>query len=166
MKKLLLLAVLGTGGYFAYDMTTASVDDLKPAQAAEGVRHAETTLDELEAAGATFADLARPGVYTLIVVSSDRCPPCQKLEKRLPAFLSARPDVVVMTVDLPSSFSAGSEQEAQKMMASMQARNGRYNVGSTPHVEIFDPSGKPIARDDGSDKDGYELLQEWIAAEG
>lgn len=153
MKVFAVLVV--TFGLLAYVRFTGDGSGggaLPEVAAAEGVRTARTTFAELAAAGASFADVARPGVYTVFVVSSKRCPPCRTLEAQLPAFLAKRKDVVVMIVDVTSGVPAVDQPDL-----------GR--VRSTPHVEIHGPGGDVVVRDDGRDKAGYRRFAEWLAGE-
>ena len=149
---LILAATVGLSAYVHFGAAEASVEDLQPARAASsdaGVRHARTTFAQMASADAGFADLAREGVYTVFIVSSKRCPPCRTLEQRLPTLLAARPDVVVMTVDVTSGARVQHPDAAQ--------------VASTPHVAIYGPDqGAVVAQDVGGDKSGYRLLLEWL----
>ncbi len=115
-------------------------------------------------AGTPLADLAEPGSYTVIEVYSIHCSLCRKLERRFPTFLKARNDVVIKKVKIFSgsiTFTEPGEMEDWKNQ--QEAIRETYRFYGTPHIEIYDPAGNPIAKDSKGRKSGLRFLRAWLS---
>jgi thioredoxin-related protein len=168
MKKLLFLILAASGALFALPEDTASaLERLTELPPVADPRMAETTLEAVYDAGASFEQLARPGGYTVIDVTAEHCAPCKQLDERWSSFLTKRPDVAVLKVTAFSGqISFSSVEEGDRWAERQDAMRDAYDVASTPHIVIFDGDGEVVAADDGSDKAGLELLRAWMDAEG
>lgn len=143
--------------------------------------------DRLLAAETRFEDLAHAGYYTIIEGYTDSCGACRALEKRLPALLAARGDVVLRRVRFSEHGGRKFEaRDAAGMRAQVQAyaeQLGAYRsfsvemgedgprIGTcgTPHIEIYGPDGRLMAGDSCDDvrvrKTGLGFLRRWLAAQ-
>jgi hypothetical protein len=107
----------------------------------------------IQARGSVTA-YAEPGRHSVIVLTSQRCPGCRQLERHLDSFTRMRPDVAIRTIDL------GGEWNSMSV-----ARDYGEPLHSVPHVVLVSADGDVIARDDGRDKEGLQLLYDWMNAE-
>lgn len=125
---------------------------------------------DLFAARRSFGDLALPGHYTVVEVYLDSCAICRRLETSFPAFLKARRDVVVRKVHFPEGgmqfdLQGTTREEIERSGAEMNARIKAYQVCGTPHIEVYDPQGQVLARDECGKKRGLAYLRGWIGSE-
>lgn len=121
-------------------------------------------INDLFDSGTSLSQLAESGQYTIVELYTVHCTTCKQLDREFPSFLKRRQDVAIKQVKLFSGsiFFASSEE--------MRAWNNRqddiremYRFFGTPHIEIYDPSGLPIARDYEGNKAGLKFLYEWLA---
>jgi len=114
-----------------------------------GYRDIETIVPE-----ADLSRSAEPGRITVFVFTSDSCPCCEKLDRFLRMLTGRRGDVAVRRIDLGYRWS------------SRQVRvDYGINIATVPHIVIYGADRELLARDDGQDKTGLELLCEWVNTE-
>ena len=109
---------------------------------------------EVVKAGPDPGAACEPAHITVLAYTSDSCPGCRKLKNHLARLLAIRPDVAVRMVDLGHRW-GGLDY---KSLYGTEIR-------SVPHILLFDADGNLVAADDAKDKDGLELLYEWLNAE-
>ena len=81
------------------------------------------------------------GKYTIFDYYADWCPPCRVIDPQLRKLAAARPDVALRKVDIIDWTTEVVKQRA---------------ITSLPHIEIYDPDGKLLARGE----EAYGLLEE------
>ncbi|MEQ9264684.1 MAG: hypothetical protein RLN81_05650 [Balneolaceae bacterium] len=175
IKNLVLTALLGSIFVLVWMLFTDRSPSLSffepdiPEQANPVIRSTEEiTFDELYKAKKPYSELAVPGSITIIEVRTNTCSICAGLEKKLPAFQKARPDVLVYQVNLPDEGVArhfATKEEADKWMKEREEKFDMYNFGGTPHIEIYGADGNLIIADKGRSKKGLEFLEKWIDSE-
>jgi hypothetical protein len=94
------------------------------------------------------------GQYTIIYYHWAQCPACRQLDSQLPPFLNLRKDVVVRRIQLANNWSTRGA-----------LRDFNRNIGATPFILIFNPEGKLVAADEGTGRNGSDLLYKWMNAE-
>lgn len=116
---------------------------------------------------------ATNGAYSVVNISSESCPYCKQLEPRLVRFAGARPDVQIKTINLPSpppECLGGMDGEqfakCEPHYAAVKKEYKRLGVCHTPHIAIYDPSGRPLAEDSCNGRKAQKLLYEWLRHEG
>ncbi len=119
----------------------------------KSARNAEGGMETVEV-GQSPDTCRQPGHLTAVIYTSDLCSACRKLERHLGSLLIMRPDVVVRRVDLGKQWNRLECKRAYGV-----------DIRSVPHVVLFDAEGTVLARDDGHDKAGLELLYKWMNAE-
>lgn len=163
MNKLLLIA-LAAGAYFMFFSGNVTLENMPPVIAdSNSVREKNYEADDLFDSRTSFADLAEPGAYTIVEVYTDLCVICKELETKFPSLLSQRKDFVIRRVRLHAgAISFSTTEEMQEWRARGDAMQEFFNYYGTPHIEIFDANGNPIAIDDGSNKAGFNTLKSWL----
>lgn len=159
MKKVLIIvgAVLGVVYFLNNNRSDYSV--LPRASATSEAQEQFVDLDELYDRRTTFQNMAEPGSYTVIEVFSKTCGRCKRLEADFPTLLRKRDDIVIKRVEVFSGrISFSSEAEADRWSNRFDAMMEFYRIRGTPHVEIYDSTGKPLAKDDMRKKTGTRLL--------
>jgi hypothetical protein len=101
-----------------------------------------------------LAALAEPGQIVIIEFGTRNCAACARLHRHYQRFLPLRPDVVVKQVQMPTDWTP---QWAR--------RRWHLDISSTPHIVLFDAAGQLVAADAGRQKDGFEMLYEWMNRE-
>lgn len=101
-----------------------------------------------------IAAYAVPGQYTVVVFRQQRCPDCRRLDTELEKFLMLRKDVAVRKIDLGEHWSSEGT-----------LRDFGRKVWWTPFVVVYGPDATPLQADDGGKRDGWKLLNKWIAHE-
>ena len=115
--------------------------------------------------GTTFKQLVEPNAYTIVEVYADNCGRCKVLEADFPALLSSRDDIVIKRVKTFSGrISFDSESVANSWFERQEAMLDFYKVKGTPHVEIYDGTGRALAKDNLGRKNGTGLLTEILKA--
>ena len=155
MLKLWLLILLILVG--VYLVNRDDPVDALVASAELIVHQAESGIQQLKGEGGSSfdpTDLAQPGLVTVVEFYTDACPGCKRLRQHYKRFLKQRPDVAVRRVWMPDNWSVVWAQ-----------RHFGLDIGSTPHIHIYDAQGQPVAVDVGNDKAGFDLLYEWMNAE-
>ncbi|HEY7840503.1 MAG TPA: phospholipid scramblase-related protein [Gammaproteobacteria bacterium] len=112
--------------------------------------------------------LATAGQYTVVEVYLDSCAICRQLESGFGRFTEKRRDVVIQRVHVPEdglqiSLSGSTRQEVEEQARAVQAL--MEPICGTPHVEVYGPDRRPLARDVCGDKSGTKYLRRWIASE-
>jgi hypothetical protein len=119
--------------------------------------------------GTPFASFARPGEYTVVEVYLDVCGYCREFEAALKPFSQGRPDVSVVRVHHPgrmgAKFNASSQQELQAQVEAYQARVNSYGFCGTPHIEVYGPDRRPLAKDSCKSRAGTEMMWDWMTSE-
>lgn len=126
--------------------------------------------NELFESRRALSQLASPGHYTVVEVYLDSCGICKRLESNFPAFLDARNDVQIKRVHFPEAglhprIEATNQAELQRKADELNARIQSYQICGTPHIEVYDPAGQVLAKDDCSNKQGLSYLRDWIGDE-
>jgi hypothetical protein len=125
---------------------------------------------ELFASRRPLKELVSPGHYTVVEVYLDSCGICKRLESNFPAFRNARTDVQITRVHFPEDgihprIEAQSQAEMQRKVAELNADIQSYQICGTPHIEVYDPAGKVLAKDECGNKTGLRYLRNWIGDE-
>lgn len=94
------------------------------------------------------------GLPTVIEFWTLTSPECNELHKTYPAFLAARPDVVIKQVVIASSWKTATIKQ-------------RFDIdmAAVPYVMIYGTDGKLVAQDVGRKRAGTDFLKKWIAME-
>lgn len=146
---LLLVGLYFTNGNSAVDSLVASAEQTTP-----NARFGIEQLKDQGGTGFNVERLAQPGLITVVEFYTDTCPGCKRLKQHYKRFLKQRPDVAVRRVWMPDNWS----------VAWAKSQFG-LDIGGTPHIQIYDAQGELVAADEGNDKDGFDLLYEWMNAE-
>ena len=155
MKVKILVSVMllagAAGAVVRYACPSPPIDILTVTP--KSARHLVGGMETVEV-GQSPETCRQPGHITVVTYTSDLCSACRKLKRHLKSLLIMRPDVAVRRVNLGALWN---RLECRK----------RYGVDirSVPHVVIFDAEGNVLARDDGQNKGGLELLYTWMNAE-
>lgn len=116
-----------------------------------------------------LSGLATGGVYTVVEVYSDSCGYCRELEAGFSDFQKKRPDVTLARIHVPEQIQfkvAGHTlEEQQKSAEELNAKIKAYNHCGTPHVEVYGPDLRELARDHCGQRAGTGYLWDWITAE-
>lgn len=142
----------------------------EPAAERSGAAIAEVEFQRLLDRRQVLADLAGDNHYTVVEVYLDTCPICRHLERGFGQFTAKRRDVTIQRVHFPDSGiqftpTGSTQQEVTAQARNFQARMESFRICGTPHVEIYDPDGQPVARDVCGDKSGTKFLRRWISRE-
>jgi len=151
--KVIIIVVVIAGGLYQVFKPPGKMEVLMTpmeVMSESGVRHVGVT------PGSDFDadDLAEPGSLTIVEFYTDACSGCRSLHQHYQRFLALRPDVAVRQIRMPDKWSVNS---AMRMYG--------LSIGSTPHIHIYDPQGQALAKDEGRNKAGFNLLYEWMNAE-
>ena len=152
MNKMIVVVVLGLCAYFGHRQYAAAQAYKALSEVASNPQGAGG-FKRLQPIQRLTAYL-EPGRHTVFIFSAQWCPACRALESELPQFVLQRPDVAIRSISV---------DDAQSTQAAMQ--NCGVKIRSIPHVVIYDSKGELVARDDGSDKSGYEVLTRWVSHE-
>ena len=152
IKLIVIIAIVSGGLYYAFkppgnmDVLMTSMEVMPEA----GIRRIAVS------PGSVFDadELAEPGSLTIVEFYTDSCPGCRSLHQHYKRFLALRPDVAVRQVRMPDKWSVN---WAMRMYG--------LEIGSTPHIHIYDSQGQALAMDVGRKKEGFDLLYEWMNAE-
>ena len=108
------------------------------------------------AGGADFdiSRLAVPGKITVVDFYVDWCPTCKKLKNHYQQLIEVRPDVAIRRIKMKENW----DQEWAKQQYGLDIRG-------TPHVVIFVQDGSILAADNDLQRQGYELLYQWMRSE-
>ena len=118
-----------------------------PANSQAGIR-------QVALPSANLAGLCQRGRINVFAFYSDSCPGSRQLRGYIGGFTKLRPDVAFQMVDLGAQW----RQKDYKTAYGIE-------LGSVPHVMIYDSEGTLLAGDDRSSKGGLELLSDWINRE-
>ena len=94
------------------------------------------------------------GLPTVIAIGTKRCPGTKRLKTHFKQFLELRSDVAVRQIYLPDDWQPADVMEEYQL-----------DVGSVPHIIIYDPNGELVAQDEGRDKKGFDFLYKWMNEE-
>lgn len=115
-------------------------------------------IEELFDQRTSFQSMAEPGAYTVIEVYSDDCGRCKRLEAGFPTLLRKRDDIVIKRVETFSGkISFKTKAEADRFFNRFNDMTEFYRIKGTPHVEIYDTRGGPLAKDDKGKKNGHAV---------
>ena len=103
---------------------------------------------------ANLAGLRQPGRVNVFAFYSDSCPGSRQLCGYIGGFTRLRPDVAFQMVNLGPQWRHKDYKTAYGI-----------ELGSVPHVMIYDSDGTLLAGDNRSSKGGLELLSDWINRE-
>lgn len=139
-----------------------------PADARAGAAIRQNEIEDLIGRRQSLSALAAPGHYTVVEVYLDSCAICRRLEAGFKSFTDKRADVTIQRVHFPEdgleiAITGTTQAEAEAQARSVQAL--MESICGTPHVEVYGPDKRPIARDNCGDKQGTTYLRDWIAAE-
>jgi len=120
--------------------------------------------------GATpLAELARRGQYTVVEVYTDDCIVCREFEEAFAPFNSRRADVSLIRVHYPSGTNhrirAKSDEDYRQQVEDIDSRISSYGLCTSPHLEVYGPDRKPLARDSCTSRDGTAFMRDWITHE-
>jgi len=111
--------------------------------------------------GKTLENMAEYGSYTVVEVYSEHCGRCKRLEAEFPALLRKREDIVIKRVKTFSGkISFYTQLAADTWFDRQNAIMDFYQIEGTPHIEIYDDLGRPLAIDKMSKKTGTGFLTE------
>ncbi|MGD9074246.1 MAG: thioredoxin family protein [Desulfobacteraceae bacterium] len=154
MKNIIIIIVIGVSGYFGYQHFSGKGPFGDNAMVAYGAVEFETGsgIQEVTPYDPFNAeDYVEPDQPSIIELYSSSCPGCKRLHGHLKRFLKVRPDVVVTQIHLGRYWSSEDVWNSY-----------RVDVYSVPHIIIYGPNGKLIAKDNGKDKSGLEFLYDWM----
>jgi thiol-disulfide isomerase/thioredoxin len=97
-----------------------------------------------------LADYLAKGKTTIFDFYSDGCGPCKAFAPRLEALAEKRDDIAVVVVDINRPGTSGID------WGSPVAR--KYKLESIPHLRVFGPDGKELARGDAA----REMVEGWM----
>jgi len=116
-----------------------------------------------------LSKLAKQKYFTVVEVYLDSCLICKKLETGFKPFLAKRKDVLIRKVHVPEnmnlSFTANSQEELNKLIEEMNAREKSYQICGTPHIEVYNQNKQLIVADNCSSKKATSFLKKWIKKE-
>jgi hypothetical protein len=134
---------------------------------AHSARKAE--FDGLFTDGTPLSDFARPGEYTVVEVYLDVCAYCREFEAAFEPFNERRPDVSLVRVHHPGHMSVQirgtSREDVQRQADAYNAKMQSYGFCGTPHVEVYGPDRKVLARDSCGSREGTVFMWDWITKE-
>ena len=154
MKKLIIVILIGAAGYFGFHFVRGTGPFGPDSMVARGfvVFEAGTNIQEVTLNDVFDAnDYIEQGQPTVIEFYSNRCPGCKMLYGHLKQFVSLRPDVAVQQILLSDYWRPDHVWKSYKV-----------DIRSVPHIIIYGPDGKLVARDEGMDKSGFEFLYKWM----
>jgi hypothetical protein len=112
----------------------------------------EAGLEVVEPEGEFLAeDYIISGLPTVILFGTKMCPGTKRLKTQFKQFLNLRSDVAVRQIYLPNDWQPDDVREEYQI-----------DVGSVPHIIIYDSDGELVAQDEGRDKKGFEFLYKWM----
>jgi thioredoxin-related protein len=120
----------------------------------------------------TIAELQTAGKINIIEVSSPTCSVCKQLERRIPAFLEHRGNVVFHKINagnMSMQLTAKTAEELKEVMANWKAKfapGSEYYVPFTPYISIYDSKGQLLAKDDVGNTRGAVVLEYWLSKAG
>ncbi len=118
----------------------------------EQVFSKESALTDVDLYGEFVADkYIENGQPTIFDFYTDNCKGCKILDGHLNNFLAIRDDVIVRKIRLDTYWQPDDILE-----------NHKIDIGSTPHIIIYNPEGKLVAEDKGQDKSGFDFLYAWM----
>ena len=97
-----------------------------------------------------IADYAVKGKTTIFDFYSDACPPCRVLGPEVEALAERREDIALVIVDINRPGTMAID------WGSPVAR--QYSLQSIPHLRVFGPDGKELARGD----EAWPMVQDWL----
>ena len=157
MKKIFIIIVIGVAGFFAYQHFSGKGsfgDNTKVAYGAAEFEAGSGIQEVTPYHPFNAEDYVEPDQPSIIELYSSSCPGCKRLHGHLKQFLRVRPDVVVTQIHLGRYWSSEAVWESYKV-----------DVKTVPHIIIYGPDGKLVAKDNGTDKSGLEFLYDWMNEE-
>jgi hypothetical protein len=146
----IVVAMCGVGAYFKFFAPPSGLDALlRPADAA-----AAGTPGIAQVLPPDLRSLPEPGRHTVVVISAKWCGACRQLDGHLNRFVHMRPDIAVRKIDMDAAGGWSGVSNAYGI-----------SVRAVPHVIIYGAAGELIAADGDGDRDGADLLIEWMNAE-
>ncbi|MDP6636724.1 MAG: hypothetical protein QGG42_17630 [Phycisphaerae bacterium] len=118
-----------------------------PANSTGGVR-------QVSLSSADLAGIRQNGRINVFAFYSDSSPGSQRLRGYIGRFTNMRPDVTFQMVDLGPQWLGKDWHKAYGI-----------RLASLPHVMIYAPDGALLAGDSGTNKEGLELLCDWLNTE-
>jgi thiol:disulfide interchange protein len=119
--------------------------------------------------GTPLSSFARPGEYTVVEVYLDVCAYCREFEKGFDTFNDRRADVSFVRVHHPGRmnmrFDGTSAEEVRQKIEAANAKMKSYGFCGTPHVEVYRPDGKVLAKDSCGSRAGTVFMWDWITEE-
>lgn len=154
-SNIVILAMLAAGCVGAYWQLTKNAPALAELMARpESIPDSSTAgVGEIEA-GPELAEHCELGCVTVFVFYSDSCPASSRLREHIGRFSEIRRDVAFRMIDLGGRWGGGDYEAIYGV-----------KIRSMPHVMIYDAEAHLVAGDEGRDKDGLELLYDWMNAE-
>ena len=173
MKKLLLILALSLGTYFGWehqDKLPELLGTFKQPEPANFVNKPLRTQSWkwLYRENKQFNELSIGGSYTVIFITSPNCVECSEIQANLNDFIKERRDVAIYRMNIQTNPQTVNNDNAKVLEHEKRYLTGlfeAYDVDKTPHVEIYDPSGKLLASDRGDSDRGYKFLSRWIETE-
>ena len=163
MKNLLIVIGIFAGALILANWNKGDYSILPALSEFPGEQTQLYEIDDLFDVRKPFERMAETGAYTIIEVYSDHCGRCKIIEAQFPKFLASRDDVVIKRVRVFSGrISFDSEEEYNRFVDRQENIMAFYQMEGTPHIEIYDGVGRPLARDRFSKKSGLGLLQELL----
>ena len=155
MNKVIgIILVLGIGYWiFGHETVVDRLMDVEhPIQATEasGVQYYDPE------PGSVFdmADLAEPGLITVVHLYKPSCRGCKIMDKELDKLLSIRPDIAIRQVPSPGVIGYQAVSQGEEL-----------NVNFVPFILVFDGTGQQLASDNGEENEGEDLLVDWLNSE-
>ena len=154
LKILFILSLAGGVDYFLKPVEPIDVllDSVNTVQADD-----QSGMQVTRSAGGSGFDittLAVPGKITVVDFYVDWCSTCKKLKRHYQQLIEVRPDVAIRRVKMKENW----DQKWAK-------REFGLDIRGTPHVIIFAQDGSILAADGDSQRQGYELLYQWMRSE-
>ncbi len=128
-----------------------------PTQPVTGTQPAAPTHDPVDAVRTVsfgeevdISDYAAEGQSTIFDFYSEACGPCRALAPELEALAEERDDISLVVVDINRPGQSGIDWKSPVAQ--------QYELNSIPHLRVFGPDGKELARAD----DARAMVDGWL----
>lgn len=156
-------------GWWGYQHWHSKVHRHTPMLSSAGGGVQQQEFSDLFERNTQLSELATSGQYTVVEVYTDSCGYCRELEASFPEFQKKRPDINLVRVHAQEhtefQVKGQTREEMQKFADELNTKIKAYDQCGTPHVAVYGPDKKELARDHCGQRAGTQYLWDWITAE-
>lgn len=170
MKKIILITLLTVGAYFGWENQSEVMSFISTPDSASIVSKPLRTENWkwMYRQNKKFEDLSINGSYTVVFITSPDCERCSEIQNGLNDFVEARNDVAIYRLNIqlnPSTINNDNQSIKEHERRFLEDMFTEYDVDTTPHIEVYSPTGELLASDRGDSKSGYKYFRKWIEIE-